>query len=160
MKAGGRIEFLKFQQDLTRGGEALRGVALEHLHDRATQRWRDAFVCAAGGGNLGVEGAVDALCEAGPVERIGAGEDLVEDHAKGEDVGAFGGGLLAEEFWGDVAGGSADRFFEVRKTDGFAVVAIASQESGEAEVDDLCRPRLIEQDVFGLEVAVQDGSGV
>ena len=102
----------------------------------------------AGAHRRGVDDLVDELGEVAALERRAAGEAAVGDRAERVDVGEVGdlaaGGLL---------GGHVLR----RADDALAGQgALAAQELGHAEVEDLPGRAGVEEQVVGLEVAVDD----
>ena len=81
-----------------------------------------------------------------------AGDDLEDHNAEAEDVG-LGGEVAVHEVLGrHVPVGAGDA-----GVDAGAAVAGLWEETGHAEVGDLGHPPVVEEDVAGLDVAMDDG---
>ena len=149
--------------DELRGGlVAAVAVFLEALEDDALDVFADGFAELAGRGGGGGADVLQHLAHvADDLVGEAAGQDLVEDDAKGIDVGAdvdhfaaalgllgAGPGHRAEELAGD---GHELEGFAVRPARGFA-----ASDFREAKVEDVRVALAIDDDVAGLEVAVDD----
>ena len=85
---------------------------------------------------------------------LGAGEHLEQQDAGGVDVGARVGDAALDLLGGQVGDGAHQH------TGGRGVAGGAGHGPGEAEVGDLDAPVVGEQDVLGLDVAVDDAGVV
>lgn len=91
----------------------------------------------------------DDLFKVSPRNRIAQGDDLVEDHAEGENVGLLRGGAVPKCFRGDIGGRSVEMAF-----------AVGSFRAGDAPVHYIDFAVTAEHDVFRLQIAVDDSSAV
>ena len=141
--------------------EALRGILFQAMADDALERGRNV---ARGFGKLGrlfFEDRAHGVGSGVAVEGAFAGEHFVEDRAEGKDVGAVIGGLAADLLGRHVAGGAHDQC-RVRWRRGRwarrrrSASDFGPGQLGQTEVEDLDAAVFGEEDVFGLEVAVDD----
>ena len=142
------------------------------LRWRASMRvQRDVTSRGSAGSNLveGTDGARDDVLEdLAEVVRLGgedAGEAAVEDEAEGPDVGARVDVLLAERLLRRHVMRRAQQRAGRGERAGRGRVSLGRGELGDAEIEHLdartlARARAREEDVGGLEVAVDDAEGV
>ena len=144
-----------------RGVEPLLGILLETVANDAVEARRDVLVGDGEVRRIFLEDRRHRVRGGVAVERALAGEHLVEDRAEGEDVAARVGGLAAHLLGRHVAeraehdaGLGALRFR--RQVGGARDGAFGLRQLGEAEVEDLDAPVLRDEDVLGLQVAMDD----
>ena len=152
---------VEVEGEVPRRLEALVGVLLQAVLDDEVERLRDARVGLRGQGRLVAQDRADELGRARAGERAAAGEHLVEHRPQREDVRPVVGHLALGLLGGQVAD-RADHRPGVRGPGGgrrAAEVARAGEQRvlpGEAEVEDLDAPVVQEEEVLGLDVAVDD----
>ncbi len=140
--------------ELVGGGVAVAGFAFEGAVEDLLQ--------LRGDGGFGLHGRLGVADEAGVHDGEGvgagegelAGEHLVEHDAEGVDVAAGVAALAFDLLGGDVVG----RAHALREV-GVGEAARAGV-GGDAEVDEADAIGVVDHDVFGLEVAVDDAVGV
>ena len=145
-----------------RGGRvAARGVLLHRLEADRLDVAMEVRVHGARRVGLATEHVGDDREDAVAHERRAAGEHLVQRRPEAVHVGARvdAGGVGADLLWGGVA-----RRPQRRPLDGQACLARPRREGrevlGEAEVGDVGLSRGVDQDVGGLDVAMDDASRV
>ena len=80
-----------------------------------------------------------------------AGEELVENDAEGVDVGGGGDGFAADLFGAGVFGGE-----HLGAGDGDGLVGVVGEDAGDAEIEEFDGAGLVDQDVAGFQVPVND----
>jgi len=136
-------------QQRRRGGVAVPGILLEHLHDDQLKGLGHLGIDGRGVANLLIEVHSDHVdgCLAITGERSGDG--LVERHPQGVEVGAGVDPVLAQHLRGHVLQGAAD-----------LPVQHLSALDGQTEVHDLGLAGLIDQDIGRLEIEMDDAQVV
>ena len=154
-------EAVEVEGEVPRRLEALVGVLLQAVLDDEVEGLGDARVGLRGQRRLVAQDRADQLGRARAGERAAAGEHLVEDRPQGEDVRPVVRHLAAGLLGGQVAD-RADHRARVRgpgRGRRAAEVAGAGEQrilAREAEVEDLDAPVVEEEEVLGLDVAVND----
>ena len=162
--AGGGRKRLDVEREVVGGLEALGGVLLQAVVDDPLQRGGQGRVRHRHLRRLFLEDRVQRLDRRAPLEGALAGEHLVQDGAEREDVRPMVGIVPAHLLGRHVPDGSQDHpFLGVGIAgDGRAHAVLegarerGAPELGEAEVEDLHPAVAGQEDVVGLEVAVDD----
>ena len=154
-------ETVEVEGEVPRRLEALVGALLEAVLDDEVEGLRDARVRVRGRRRLVAQHRAEKLRRARPLEGTVAREHLEEHGAQREDVRPVVGHLAAGLLGRQVAHG-ADHGPRVRGPGGgrrAGQVPLAGEQGilpREAEVEDLDAPVVQEEEVLGLDVAVDD----
>ena len=152
---GDAAEGLEGETKVARGLEALFRVLLQAMAGDTLQAGRNRAAGSAELQRLVLENGVHQLHGGISGERVLAGEHLVQDDAEGEDVGAMVGGLAADLLGGHVAGRAEnDSRLGVGENGVPGGDGRNGDELGQAEIQDLDMAVAGQEDVRGLEVAM------
>ena len=135
-------------------GRSQGGLACGGAGDQRVDVRRDAGRRGRGRRDVLVDVLVGNLDRALGLVRLVAGEHLVDQHAGGVHVRACVGMTVDDELGREV-GDRADQH-----PTGGGVLGVGVDGAGEAEVGDLDAAVVGEQDVLGLDVAMEDAGGV
>jgi hypothetical protein len=144
----------------SRGLETFGRILFEAVTHDALERGRNIAIGLGELGRIILEDGAHGVGGGITVKGAFAGEHLVEDGAEGEDVGARIGGLAADLFGRhmadrahdgtgvgpDLLGGSV----------GGGIGRLGAGEFGQTEVQNLYPPVIGNEQVFGLQVAMDD----
>ncbi len=153
-------QLLEIEGEVVRGVEALLGVLLEAVADDPVEPRRDVLVGEREIRRILPQDRRHRLGRRVGVEGAPAREHLVQDRSEGEDVGAGVGGLalhllrrhVAERAEHDARLGAR----RGRRQIGDLASLLHARQLGQSEVEDLDSAVLRDEEVLGLQVAVDD----